>query len=156
VGCTAVATVCIFHQTSIPSYIEMRSSQYVVNLVVLKFSNIITKLYERLVISSNVDSTAVYIQTYISPNQHSCTEMQSSQTVVYLVVLTFSKLKQNLYHGLDILLAAARTVHKFHHTSISAPKREFRNLWFLVFFKAAYLSAYIVRCSRYIYLSEPN
>jgi len=41
VGCTAVATVCIFHQTSIPSCIEMRSSQYVVNLVVLKFSNII-------------------------------------------------------------------------------------------------------------------
>jgi len=29
---------------------------------------------------------------YISPNQHSCTEMQCSQTVVYLVVLTFSKL----------------------------------------------------------------
>jgi len=43
VGCTAVATVCIFHQTSIPSCIGMRSSQYVVNLVVLKLSNIITK-----------------------------------------------------------------------------------------------------------------
>jgi len=43
---------------------------------------------------------------------------------------------------MEILPAAARTVQQFHHTSMSAPKNEFRNLWFLVFLKAAYLSTY--------------